>query len=176
MLFRSLRCGFLCTFFAAGNQRALNHVCDTRLDRRRQAAQNLHGRKHFKRTGDCSQRSSCRALFRSSAFLFSADTRFTGTSAQRDNNFNAPSAVCRAAVLYVFRIMVDSDIPMNAGCLRPINIVIPDNSMLRPHYPAAVVAVHGVFPSSLHRGERRRPPVASRTGTAARRPSRCRRR
>ena len=65
---------------------------------------------------------------------------FTGTSPQQGTNFNAPEPVTRAAVLYVFRIMVDSDIPMNAGCLRPINIVIPDNSMLRPHYPAAVVA------------------------------------
>ncbi|MFL5030057.1 MAG: hydantoinase B/oxoprolinase family protein, partial [Xanthobacteraceae bacterium] len=69
-----------------------------------------------------------------------ATVDFTGTSPQQGTNFNAPEPVTRAAVLYVFRIMVDSDIPMNAGCLRPINIVIPDNSMLRPHYPAAVVA------------------------------------
>src|SRR5579871_575313 len=65
---------------------------------------------------------------------------FTGTSAQLANNFNAPSAVCRAAVLYVFRTLVDDDIPMNAGCLKPLEIVIPDGSMLRPRYPAAVVA------------------------------------
>jgi 5-oxoprolinase (ATP-hydrolysing) len=65
---------------------------------------------------------------------------FTGTSPQQGSNFNAPEPVTCAAVLYVFRIMVDSDIPMNAGCLRPINIKIPDKSMLRPHYPAAVVA------------------------------------
>ncbi|MEC8566068.1 MAG: hydantoinase B/oxoprolinase family protein, partial [Pseudomonadota bacterium] len=65
---------------------------------------------------------------------------FTGTSAQMDNNFNAPSAVCRAAVLYVFRCMVDSDIPMNEGCLKPINIEIPDGCLLAPEPPAAVVA------------------------------------
>jgi 5-oxoprolinase (ATP-hydrolysing) len=65
---------------------------------------------------------------------------FTGTSAQADNNFNAPSAVCRAAVLYVFRTLVDRDIPMNEGCLNPIEIRIPPGSMLSPRYPAAVVA------------------------------------
>jgi 5-oxoprolinase (ATP-hydrolysing) len=65
---------------------------------------------------------------------------FTGTSAQRADNFNAPEPVTRAAVLYVFRVMVDADIPMNAGCLRPIRLVIPQGSMLAPRYPAAVVA------------------------------------
>lgn len=69
-----------------------------------------------------------------------ATVDFTGTSPQQGTNFNAPEPVTRAAVLYVFRIMVDSDIPMNAGCLRPIHIVIPEDSMLQPRYPAAVVA------------------------------------
>jgi 5-oxoprolinase (ATP-hydrolysing) len=69
-----------------------------------------------------------------------ATVDFTGTSPQQASNFNAPEPVTRAAVLYVFRVMVDDDIPMNAGCLRPIHIVIPDNSMLAPRYPAAVVA------------------------------------
>jgi 5-oxoprolinase (ATP-hydrolysing) len=69
-----------------------------------------------------------------------AKVDFTGTSAQQDNNFNAPEPVTRAAVLYVFRVMVDEPIPMNAGCLKPIEVVIPDGSMLRPSYPAAVVA------------------------------------
>ena len=69
-----------------------------------------------------------------------ATVDFTGTSAQQPNNFNAPEPVTRAAVLYVFRVMVDDDIPMNAGCLRPINIVIPKKTMLTPEYPAAVVA------------------------------------
>jgi 5-oxoprolinase (ATP-hydrolysing) len=70
----------------------------------------------------------------------SAKVDFTGTSAQQANNFNAPEPVTRAAVLYTFRVMVDEPIPMNAGCLKPIEIVIPEGSMLRPTYPAAVVA------------------------------------
>ncbi len=65
---------------------------------------------------------------------------FTGTSEQQPTNFNAPAPVARAAVLYVFRVLVGDDIPMNAGCLRPIRIVIPEGSMLSPRYPAAVVA------------------------------------
>ncbi len=69
-----------------------------------------------------------------------ATVDFTGTSPQRDDNFNAPAPVTRAAVLYVFRVMVDDEIPMNAGCLRPINVVVPEGSMLSPRYPAAVVA------------------------------------
>jgi 5-oxoprolinase (ATP-hydrolysing) len=69
-----------------------------------------------------------------------ATVDFTGTSPQQKTNFNAPEPVTRAAVLYVFRVMVDADIPMNAGCLRPIRIVIPPRSMLSPEYPAAVVA------------------------------------
>ena len=69
-----------------------------------------------------------------------ATVDFTGTSPQQPTNFNAPEPVTRAAVLYVFRVMVDDDIPMNAGCLRPINIVLPPHSMLSPEYPAAVVA------------------------------------
>ena len=70
----------------------------------------------------------------------SACIDFTGTSPQLPNNFNAPSAVCAAAVLYVFRTLVDDDIPLNAGCLKPLEVVIPEGSMLRPRYPAAVVA------------------------------------
>ena len=69
-----------------------------------------------------------------------ATVDFTGTSAAQDNNFNAPAPVTRAAVLYVFRVMVENDIPMNAGCLEPINIIIPDDCMLSPAYPRAVVA------------------------------------
>jgi 5-oxoprolinase (ATP-hydrolysing) len=65
---------------------------------------------------------------------------FTGTSPQRPNNFNAPSSVAKAAVLYVFRTMIDDEIPMNDGCLDPLDIVIPEGCMLRPTYPAAVVA------------------------------------
>jgi len=70
----------------------------------------------------------------------SAKIDFTGTSAQQPTNFNAPAAVCKAAVLYVFRTLVDAEIPMNAGCLKPLEIIIPKGSMLNPRYPAAVVA------------------------------------
>ena len=70
----------------------------------------------------------------------SAKVDFTGTSPQQINNFNAPTAVCMAAVLYVFRMLVDDDIPLNAGCLKPIEVVIPEGSMLRPTPPASVVA------------------------------------
>ncbi|MEM8541745.1 MAG: hydantoinase B/oxoprolinase family protein, partial [Pseudomonadota bacterium] len=69
-----------------------------------------------------------------------ATVDFTGTSESKKNNFNAPEPVTRAAVLYVFRLMVEGGIPMNAGCLKPINIIVPDGSMLKPVYPAAVVA------------------------------------
>ncbi|MEW6254426.1 MAG: hydantoinase B/oxoprolinase family protein [Pseudomonadota bacterium] len=69
-----------------------------------------------------------------------AKVDFTGTSPQQPTNFNAPEPVTRAAVLYVFRVMVDDMIPMNAGCLRPIEIVVPKGSLLSPVYPAAVVA------------------------------------
>ncbi|MBA3326410.1 MAG: hydantoinase B/oxoprolinase family protein [Rhodobacteraceae bacterium] len=69
-----------------------------------------------------------------------ATVDFTGTSDAIANNFNAPEPVARAAVLYCFRVMVESPIPMNAGCLRPIRIVIPDGCMLKPAYPRAVVA------------------------------------
>jgi 5-oxoprolinase (ATP-hydrolysing) len=70
----------------------------------------------------------------------SASIDFAGTSPQLPSNFNAPSAVCMAAVLYVFRTLVDDDIPLNAGCLKPLAVSIPEGCMLRPRYPAAVVA------------------------------------
>ena len=70
----------------------------------------------------------------------SATIDFAGTSAQLENNFNAPSAVSMAAVLYVFRTLVDDEIPLNAGCLKPLEVRIPERSMLNPRYPAAVVA------------------------------------
>jgi 5-oxoprolinase (ATP-hydrolysing) len=65
---------------------------------------------------------------------------FTGTSAQLPTNFNAPSAICMAAVLYVFRTLIDDEIPLNGGCLKPLEVIIPPGSMLNPRYPAAVVA------------------------------------
>jgi len=70
----------------------------------------------------------------------SAEIDFTGTSPQQVNNFNAPTAVCMAAVLYVFRTLVDDDIPLNAGCLKPLKVIIPPGSMLNPNPPASVVA------------------------------------
>jgi 5-oxoprolinase (ATP-hydrolysing) len=70
----------------------------------------------------------------------SARIDFTGTSAQLPNNFNAPRAITVAAVLYVFRTLVDDDIPLNAGCLKPLEIIVPEGSMLNPNPPAAVVA------------------------------------
>ena len=70
----------------------------------------------------------------------SAEVDFTGTSPQQTNNFNAPTAVCMAAVLYVFRTLVNDDIPLNAGCLKPIKVIIPAGSMLNPNPPASVVA------------------------------------
>lgn len=65
---------------------------------------------------------------------------FTGTSSQQATNLNAPLAICKAVVLYVFRTLVDNDIPLNAGCLKPLDITIPEGCMLNPRYPAAVVA------------------------------------
>lgn len=70
----------------------------------------------------------------------SATIDFTGTSPQQPNNFNAPLAVCKAAVLYVFRTLVEDDIPLNAGCLKPLKIIVPAGCLLNPRYPAAVVA------------------------------------
>jgi 5-oxoprolinase (ATP-hydrolysing) len=65
---------------------------------------------------------------------------FTGTSSQHSGNYNAPRAICKAAVLYVFRCLVQDEIPLNEGCLKPLHIVLPENSMINPDYPAAVVA------------------------------------
>jgi 5-oxoprolinase (ATP-hydrolysing) len=65
---------------------------------------------------------------------------FTGTSAQHAGHYNAPAAVTKAAVLYVFRCLVRDDIPLNGGCLKPLDIVVPEGCMLNPQYPAAVVA------------------------------------
>ncbi len=70
----------------------------------------------------------------------SARVDFTGTSPQQPNNFNAPLAICKAAVLYVFRSLVDDEIPLNSGCLKPLDIIVPAGCLLNPTYPAAVVA------------------------------------
>ena len=65
---------------------------------------------------------------------------FSGTSMQNPTNYNAPTAVCKAAVLYVFRTLVNDDIPLNEGCLKPIKLILPKRSMITPEYPAAVMA------------------------------------
>jgi 5-oxoprolinase (ATP-hydrolysing) len=70
----------------------------------------------------------------------SATFDFTGTSDQQPDNFNAPYSIVRAASLYVVRTLIDDAIPMNDGCLRPIDLIVPEGSMLNPRYPAAVVA------------------------------------
>lgn len=70
----------------------------------------------------------------------SAKIDFTGTSPQQPTNLNAPLAICKAVVLYVFRTLVEDNIPLNAGCLAPLQIIVPEGSMLHPQYPAAVVA------------------------------------
>lgn len=70
----------------------------------------------------------------------SATLDFTGTSQQQASNFNAPLSICRAAALYVFRTLVDDEIPMNEGCLKPLQLIVPKGSLLNPQYPAAVVA------------------------------------
>ncbi|MFM1990941.1 MAG: hypothetical protein RJA99_3898 [Pseudomonadota bacterium] len=70
----------------------------------------------------------------------SAMIDFTGTSPQCEGNFNAPRSITNAAVLYVFRTLLDEDIPLNEGCLRPLTIRVPDGTLLNPRYPAAVVA------------------------------------
>ena len=65
---------------------------------------------------------------------------FTGTSAQDAGNYNAPLAVCRSVVLYVFRTLVGADIPLNEGCMKPLHLIVPEGSMINPRYPAAVIA------------------------------------
>ena len=70
----------------------------------------------------------------------SAVVDFTGTSAQDTGNYNAPLAVCRSVVLYVFRTLVGVDIPLNEGCMQPLELIVPEGSMINPRYPAAVIA------------------------------------
>jgi len=70
----------------------------------------------------------------------SAEIDFTGTSPQQANNFNAPLPVCKAAVLYTFRTLVDDNIPLNAGCLKPLHLIVPEGCLLNARYPAAVAA------------------------------------
>jgi 5-oxoprolinase (ATP-hydrolysing) len=115
----------------------MGHVQDNAEDCMRRAIRRLHDG-HFRYEFDNGQQVS--VCIRVDTVAGEAGVDFTGTSAQRTNNFNAPRAVTVAAVLYVFRTLLDEDIPLNAGCLRPISIVVPTGSMLDPLPPGAVVA------------------------------------
>jgi len=118
-------------------QAYMQHVQDNAAESVRRVIDRLHDSEF---TYEMDQGTVIKARISVDRHKREATVDFTGTSPQQPTNFNAPEPVTRAAVLYVFRVMVDDDIPMNAGCLRPINIVIPKGSMLSPEYPAAVVA------------------------------------
>jgi 5-oxoprolinase (ATP-hydrolysing) len=118
-------------------QSYMNHVQDNAEESVRRAIGALHDSTYSYKTD---QGSTIKVKITVDQKARTATVDFTGTSAQQNNNFNAPEPVTRAAVLYCFRMMVDGNIPINAGCLRPINIIIPDDCMLKPRYPAAVVA------------------------------------
>jgi 5-oxoprolinase (ATP-hydrolysing) len=115
----------------------MKHVQDNAEESVRRAITTL-------RAGEFSYAMDSGATIRVRVTLDRAERRatvdFTGSSEQLSTNYNAPPAVTHAAVLYVFRTLVSDDIPMNAGCLRPITIVIPEGSMLAPRFPAATVA------------------------------------
>lgn len=116
----------------------MRHVQDNAAESVRRVLDRLPPEAEFVYPMDSGRRVAVRVRVDHAAREASVD--FTGTSAQQPDNFNAPEPVTRAAVLYAFRVLVDSDIPMNAGCLRPIRIVVPQASMLSPRWPAAVVA------------------------------------
>ncbi len=115
----------------------MRHVQDNAAESVRRVIDRLHDSTFAIETDQGSTIKVCIAVDKKKR---EATVDFTGTSPQQPSNFNAPEPVTRAAVLYVFRVMVDDDIPMNAGCLRPIRIIIPKKSMLTPEFPAAVVA------------------------------------
>jgi 5-oxoprolinase (ATP-hydrolysing) len=115
----------------------MRHVQDNAAESVRRVVDRLHDSAFEVETDQGARIKVCIAVDKKKR---EATVDFTGTSPQQPTNFNAPEPVTRAAVLYVFRVMVDDDIPMNAGCLRPIRIIIPKRSMLTPEFPAAVVA------------------------------------
>ena len=124
-------------FGMATVQAYMGHVQDNAAESVRRVIDRLHDSSF---SYEMDQGTQIKVTIRVDRTKREATVDFTGTSPQQPDNFNAPEPVTRAAVLYVFRVMVDDDIPMNAGCLRPIKIVIPKRSMLSPEYPAAVVA------------------------------------
>ncbi len=115
----------------------MHHVQDNAAESVRRVIERLHDSTF---TAEMDQGTAIKVRISVDKKKREATVDFTGTSPQQPNNFNAPEPVTRAAVLYVFRVMVDDDIPMNAGCLRPIRIIIPKKSLLSPEFPAAVVA------------------------------------
>jgi len=115
----------------------MRHVRDNAEESVRRAITALRDGRYALTLDNCAQ---IHVAVRVNAALRSAVVDFTGTSAQLDNNFNAPRAITMAAVLYVFRTLVDEDIPLNAGCLEPIEVIVPEGCMLNPRPPAAVVA------------------------------------
>ncbi|RUM99800.1 5-oxoprolinase [Pseudaminobacter arsenicus] len=116
----------------------MGHVQDNAAESVRRVLERLPDSSHYEYPTDTGQ--VIRVKITVDRKKREATVDFTGTSKVEKNNFNAPEPVARAAVLYAFRVMVEGNIPMNAGCLRPINIVIPEGCMLKPTYPAAVVA------------------------------------
>ena len=124
-------------FGLATVQAYMKHVRDNAAESVRRVIEKLHD-SEFEYPTD--QGSVIRVKITVDKERRSAKVDFTGTSEAKPNNFNAPAPVTRAAVLYAFRVMVEGNIPMNAGCLEPIEIVIPEGSMLAPQYPRAVVA------------------------------------
>jgi 5-oxoprolinase (ATP-hydrolysing) len=115
----------------------MNHVMDNAEESVRRLIDRLnHGQFAYEMDNGAKVQVSIRVDRAARSAVFD----FTGTSAQLPNNFNAPRAIVRAASLYVVRTLIDDMIPMNDGCLRPIEIVVPDGSMLNPVFPAAVVA------------------------------------
>ena len=118
-------------------QAYMGHVQDNAAASVARVIEQLHARKLRGTRPTPARASKWRSLDRARG---KAIVDFTGTSAQQPDTFNAPEPITRACVLYVFRTLVDDDIPLNAGCLRHIEIVVPDGSMLSPRYPAAVAA------------------------------------
>ena len=118
-------------------QSYMQHVQDNAEESVRRVIDALHDSSYSYKTD---QGAEIKVAIRVNHDTRSAVVDFTGTSPQQDTNFNAPEPIARAAVLYAFRVMVESSIPMNAGCMRPIEVIIPDGCYLKPSYPAAVVA------------------------------------
>jgi 5-oxoprolinase (ATP-hydrolysing) len=116
----------------------MQHVQDNAEESVRRALENLEDSEFTYKMDDGHQVSVSIKIHHESR---SATIDFTGTSVEHPGNYNAPSAICYAAVLYVLRCLVDDDIPLNAGCLKPIKLIIPAKSMINPVYPAAVFAI-----------------------------------